>query len=1185
MSLRVRGKDLVILLCLLAAASWGTWLFVRLKLDLGGGWSDGQVSYQLEGERIRYAVWDTPEPFAAALQTGDDVSRPAISPDGRYLVYAVGQRGLNCDLFVAELTGSDGEAQAARPLANLNSPFDDLAPAFGPDGLYFATDRAGAAFGLDLWRAPYVDGTFGEPEPVGGGINSAADDTDPYPVPGTRDLLFSSNRPQATRTDFELYRATLDHAPIEQPEDANAPADEAARNTERFQVALLEPLNTPFDEREPALTSDGRTLVFASDRVGSRGGFDLFRTFREEGGWLEPEPLVGVNTRASERGPLLSADGFSLYFDAPARDALASDLDPPDTSGLSDLWRARSLELFRVPGPPLSLQEVLLLIALILLALLAWLSKRWRTLDILYKCFLVSLLVHLILMWYLREVYPESGPVDVAGDSKAFRVKLAPSPSGTPAAARERDGELQLEARNVEAPEAAPSRAESGVELAAAAPARHSFQTPERTLEAPARRDAELAENRREAAVEAALEAREEFEQLVQNAPGLALDARESSAAPTADLAENSPNRASTAAASQEPAPSSVMIEVAAQARDSGQTDPERTRLARSAGAAMPVQTAVAQPSESFESARAAAPALSLPEVTVAPAPERTQGDAPERESSNSQESTVLLAEASPSAANLESLAPARQAPEVPAGPSVPTLETRIERGDPAVDLRSVHESPPADANTRESQRFDATAELAQADTVRTATGSSDPTRFEASPRENALQDAMPTRREVRGDRPVRDPEETAPTSRGRTAIDVPILGGSEVAVREVEEDNGSDALVSTPEPQRFEATLELASTQPRRFRPEPNERPRPTRFERETTLEPERFEPRPMPIVAAPAPEPELDDVPRRMEQTPYKNRFGEEKLRALEEFGGGVETERAVAAGLAYLAEIQNRSGSWGERRDRHDKYRDVRIGKTGLSLLAFLGAGHTQEAGTEYEDVAQRAIRFLLDQQDGPTGHFGDSSAYGHGIATYALAECYALTGDENLRLPLERAVAHIVANQLRDGDPRLFGGWGYFFRDGSVWNRDAWPRVSVTAWQVMALESSRIGGLEIDDRVFEAAAQFLAEAWDPRLRAFRYSHDPARLRSGYPTLPASTPAALFGLSILGLDISREELDEARRFVLRRAPRDYSYVSDDAFVENARGNLYFWYYGTLWPCSCAGGDDLGALECGPE
>ena len=76
-----------------------------------------------------------------------------------------------------------------------------------------------------------------------------------------------------------------------------------------------------------------------------------------------------------------------------------------------------------------------------------------------------------------------------------------------------------------------------------------------------------------------------------------------------------------------------------------------------------------------------------------------------------------------------------------------------------------------------------------------------------------------------------------------------------------------------------------------------------------------------------------------------------------------------------------------------------------------------------------------------------------------STYALGECYALTGDERLRRPLERAVKQILRHQKHGSDPRFHGGWSYYYPDDRTYDR--WARVSVTAWQVTALESGRLG----------------------------------------------------------------------------------------------------------------------------
>jgi hypothetical protein len=246
------------------------------------------------------------------------------------------------------------------------------------------------------------------------------------------------------------------------------------------------------------------------------------------------------------------------------------------------------------------------------------------------------------------------------------------------------------------------------------------------------------------------------------------------------------------------------------------------------------------------------------------------------------------------------------------------------------------------------------------------------------------------------------------------------------------------------------------------------------------------------------------------------------------------------------------------------RDDKYGQVAVGKTGLALLAFLGAGHTHASASEFSDAVRRALAFLLAVQVESSGHFGAAEAYGHGIATYALAECYALTQDEGLREPLERAVDQILRQQDRRPDARTFGGWSYYYADGRVF--DGWPRTSITAWQVMALESARLAGLALPAAAFEDAREFLAGAEDGRRPWYRYSHDPERLGSGFPTLPASTPAALFALSLLGEDIAGPRHARTRAFVLERAPAGYSYGGDDAFVHQAQGHLYFWFYGTL-------------------
>lgn len=65
----------------------------------------------------------------------------------------------------------------------------------------------------------------------------------------------------------------------------------------------------------PALSADGKVLVFASDAEGGKGGRDLWKsTFDEEKKrWEKPVALASINTPGDEMYPFIHADG-TLYF-------------------------------------------------------------------------------------------------------------------------------------------------------------------------------------------------------------------------------------------------------------------------------------------------------------------------------------------------------------------------------------------------------------------------------------------------------------------------------------------------------------------------------------------------------------------------------------------------------------------------------------------------------------------------------------------------------------------------------------------------------------------------------------------------------------------------------------------------------------------------------------------------------
>lgn len=212
------------------------------------------------------------------------------------------------------------------------------------------------------------------------------------------------------------------------------------------------------------------------------------------------------------------------------------------------------------------------------------------------------------------------------------------------------------------------------------------------------------------------------------------------------------------------------------------------------------------------------------------------------------------------------------------------------------------------------------------------------------------------------------------------------------------------------------------------------------------------------------------------------YAGRGGAGRGDALRRHGGDAESERAVAEGLAWLAEHQEEDGSWRPGRvSRHCPEGDPCTttrgddfygtgAATGLAVLAFLGAGHSQfETGETpgYASTVRKGLEYLASIQDksGGLDPSGGRNMYIHGICAFALTEAWALTQDPDLRRPAELAVGFIVEAQQSPG------GWNYTPDPGLRGD------TSITSWQVMALRSARAGALPVPESAWKRARAYM------------------------------------------------------------------------------------------------------------
>lgn len=91
-------------------------------------------------------------------------------------------------------------------------------------------------------------------------------------------------------------------------------------------------VNSSHWDTQPALSPDGRTLYFVSDRPGGIGGHDIWVTYlQEDGQWSQAVNLgPSINTRNDELSPFMHANNRTLFF--------ASDRHP--THGGYDLFKS-----------------------------------------------------------------------------------------------------------------------------------------------------------------------------------------------------------------------------------------------------------------------------------------------------------------------------------------------------------------------------------------------------------------------------------------------------------------------------------------------------------------------------------------------------------------------------------------------------------------------------------------------------------------------------------------------------------------------------------------------------------------------------------------------------------------------------------------------------------------------------
>jgi outer membrane protein OmpA-like peptidoglycan-associated protein/Tol biopolymer transport system component len=101
-------------------------------------------------------------------------------------------------------------------------------------------------------------------------------------------------------------------------------------------------VNSAAWDSQPTLSADGRTLIFSSRRLGTKGGADLWITWRDEkDAWVTPVNLgPEVNSTGDDESPFLHPDGQTLYFRSDGHAGMGSfDIFYSRKNEYTDTWQ------------------------------------------------------------------------------------------------------------------------------------------------------------------------------------------------------------------------------------------------------------------------------------------------------------------------------------------------------------------------------------------------------------------------------------------------------------------------------------------------------------------------------------------------------------------------------------------------------------------------------------------------------------------------------------------------------------------------------------------------------------------------------------------------------------------------------------------------------------------------------
>ncbi len=321
------------------------------------------------------------------------------------------------------------------------------------------------------------------------------------------------------------------------------------------------------------------------------------------------------------------------------------------------------------------------------------------------------------------------------------------------------------------------------------------------------------------------------------------------------------------------------------------------------------------------------------------------------------------------------------------------------------------------------------------------------------------------------------------------------------------------------------------------------------------------------------------------------FANRLGNNKISTFSKNGGNDGAWEAIQRGLLWLARHQSLDGRWSLSGlnplsgkgfnlpdfTNEDEFMDAAA--TGLALLSFMGSGSTHKYG-KYQDFVKAGLDYILSCQDS-TGAINLDAAnleksksiklkpvsrrYNHSISTLALVEAYAMTKDESLLPPINKALEH--ARNYRE---QLNYPWSFYLEPTDI---------GTSIYYIMSLfVASEAAGLKILPSQSREVEIYLERLTNQSTGRVCFLEGPSYCFGGYDSMATGIASRFLLRRLLNHNKYMDTDKKATEFLMKYLPvwEPYRGVSGNEGLlqqdrtviglENNILNQFYWYFMTM-------------------